>query len=159
MAKSRYLQNISTSLFCNAEIMSRTIIMQNFRLIQACFSIKIDEVWINKFCIRYDWWRRLQPTSSVSPCDYGKLATPTKSPEWNRDFLEQRWHWSNNKSLTTEQKTLNRSKWNLNKGKAADLDGIKAEKFAGRMRPTSITAKSALHGNDPDRTYGWCDEN
>ena len=41
--------------------------MQNSRLIQACFPIKIDEVWIDRFCVRYDWWRRLQRTSSVSP--------------------------------------------------------------------------------------------
>ena len=31
------------------------------------FSYQIDEVWIGRFCVRYDWWRRLQPTSSVSP--------------------------------------------------------------------------------------------
>ena len=49
------------------ERMLRTIIMQNSKLIQACFPIKIDEVWIDRFCVRYDWWRRLQPTSSVSP--------------------------------------------------------------------------------------------
>ena len=47
------------------------IIMQNSRLIHACFPIKIDEVWIDRFCVRYDWWRRLQPTSSVSPVWYG----------------------------------------------------------------------------------------
>ena len=64
---SHHLQNISTYLFCTAERMLRTIIMENFRLIQACFPIKIDEVWIYRFCVRYDWWRRLQPTSSVSP--------------------------------------------------------------------------------------------
>ena len=64
---SRYLQNISTYLFCTAEKMSRTIIIQNSRLIHARFPIKIDEVWIDRFCVRYDWWRRLQPTSSVSP--------------------------------------------------------------------------------------------
>ena len=28
---------------------------------------KIVLVWIDWFCVRYDWWRRLQPTSSVSP--------------------------------------------------------------------------------------------
>ena len=64
---SRRLQNISTYLFCTAERMLRTVIMQNSRLIQACFPIKIDEVRIDRFCVRYDWWRRLQPTSSVSP--------------------------------------------------------------------------------------------
>ena len=67
---SRRLQNISTYLFCTAERMLRTVIMQNSRLIQACFPIKIDEVRIDRFCVRYDWWRRLQPTSSVSPVWY-----------------------------------------------------------------------------------------
>ena len=61
---SRYLRNISTYLFITAE---RTIIMQNCRLIQTWFPIKIDEVWFDRFCVRNDWWRRLQPTSSVSP--------------------------------------------------------------------------------------------
>ena len=37
---SRYLQNISTYLSCAAERMSRTIIMQNSRMIQACFLSK-----------------------------------------------------------------------------------------------------------------------
>ena len=64
---SRRLQNISTYLFCTAERMLRTIIMQNSGLILACFPIKIDEVRIDRFRVRYDWWRRLQPTSSVSP--------------------------------------------------------------------------------------------
>ena len=35
----RHLQNITIYLFYAAEIMSRTIIMQNFKLIQACFPI------------------------------------------------------------------------------------------------------------------------
>ena len=64
---SRYLRNISIYFFYTAEIILKTIIMKNSRLIQACFPIKIDEVWIDRFCVRYDWWRRLQPTSSVSP--------------------------------------------------------------------------------------------
>ena len=64
---SRYLHNVNTRLFCTADRMFRTIIMQNSRLIYACFPIKTDEVWIDRFCVRYDWWRRLQPTSSVSP--------------------------------------------------------------------------------------------
>ena len=58
---------ISTYLFFTAERMLRIIIMQNSRLIQARFPIKIEEIWIDPFCVRYDWWRRLQPTSSVSP--------------------------------------------------------------------------------------------
>ena len=62
---SRYLHNVNTRFFCTADRMFRTIIMQNFRLNYACFPIKIDEVWIDRFCVRYDWWRRLQRTSSV----------------------------------------------------------------------------------------------
>ena len=49
----------------------KNVFMQNSRLIQACFPVKIDEVWTDRFCARYDWWRRLQPTSSVSPVCYG----------------------------------------------------------------------------------------
>ena len=64
---SRYLHNVNTRFFCTADRMFRTIIMQNSRLVYACFPIKIDEDWIDRFCVRYDWWRRLQPTSSVSP--------------------------------------------------------------------------------------------
>ena len=56
----RYLQNISPYLSCTTERMLRTIIMQNFRLIQACFPSKIVEVWFHRFCVRYDWWRRLE---------------------------------------------------------------------------------------------------
>ena len=64
---SCYLHNVNTRLFCTADRVFRTIIMQNSRLIYAFFPIKNDEVWIDQFCVRYDWWRRLQPTSSVSP--------------------------------------------------------------------------------------------
>ena len=64
---SRYLHNVNTRLFCTADRMFRTIVMQNSRLISACFPIKVDEVWIDRFCVRYDWRRRLQPTTSVSP--------------------------------------------------------------------------------------------
>ena len=39
MVISRYLQNITIYLFYAAAIMSRTIIMQNFRLIHACCPI------------------------------------------------------------------------------------------------------------------------
>ena len=70
---SRYLHNVNTRLFCTADRMFRTIIILNSRLIYACFPIKIDEVWIDRFCVRYDWWRRLQPTSSVSPVWYTSL--------------------------------------------------------------------------------------
>ena len=61
---SRYLQNISIYFFYTAERMLRTIIMQNSKLIQACFPIKIDEVWIDRFCVCYDWLRR--PAADVT---------------------------------------------------------------------------------------------
>ena len=63
----RYLHNVNTRIFCTADTMFRTIIMQNSRLVYACFPIKIDEVWIDRFYVRNDWWRRLQRTTSVSP--------------------------------------------------------------------------------------------
>ena len=45
----------------------RTIFMQKSKPKYACLPSKIVEVWIDRFCVRYDWWRRLHPTSSVSP--------------------------------------------------------------------------------------------
>ena len=38
---------------------------QNSRLIQACFLMIIDEVWIDLFCFHFDWWRRLQYAKSM----------------------------------------------------------------------------------------------
>ena len=73
---SRNLQNISTYLFFSAERMLRIIIIQNSRLIQAWFPITIDEVLIDQFCIYYDWWRRLQPTTSVSTVWYLVVLRP-----------------------------------------------------------------------------------
>ena len=61
---------------CTVEMMLRTIIMQNFRLLQAWFPIKIIKVWIDRYCVRYDWWRRPQLTSSVSPvCHMASWST------------------------------------------------------------------------------------
>ena len=74
MVISRYLQNINTYLFCTAERMLRTIIMQNFRLINACFLYKSTRFESTDFASRYDWWRRLQPTSSVSPVWWNEIA-------------------------------------------------------------------------------------
>ena len=54
--------------------------MQNSRLLQACFPLKIVEVWINRYCVRYDWWWRQQTTSSMSPLWY-MLA------HWGRDKM------------------------------------------------------------------------
>ena len=44
--------------------------MQKSKPKYACLPRKIVKVWIERFCVRYDWWRRLQPTSSVSPVWY-----------------------------------------------------------------------------------------
>ena len=85
---SRYLQNNSIYLFYTAEIMLKTIIMQNSRLTQACFSITIDEVWIDRFCVRYDWWRRLQPTSSVSPVCCLRRCFNVRWKSWTLDILQ-----------------------------------------------------------------------
>ena len=67
---TRYLQNISTYLSCTTQRVLRTISMQKSRPKYACLSSKIVEVWIDRICVRYDWWRRLQLTSSVSPVWY-----------------------------------------------------------------------------------------
>ena len=64
---SRYIQNISICLSSKTQRGLRTIFMQKSMPQYACLIIEIDEVWIDRFCVRYDWWRRLQPTSSVSP--------------------------------------------------------------------------------------------
>ena len=64
---SRFLQDISTYLSCTAQRVLRTIFMQKSKPKYACLPSKIVEVWIDRFCVRYDWWRRLQLTSSVSP--------------------------------------------------------------------------------------------
>ena len=63
---SRYLQYISTGLSCTAQRVLRTIFMQKSKPKYACLPSKVVEVWIDGLCVRYDWWRRLQPTSSVS---------------------------------------------------------------------------------------------
>ena len=64
---SRYLQYISTYHSCTAQRVLRTIFMQKSKPKYACLPSKIVELWIDRFCVHYDWWRRLQPTSSVSP--------------------------------------------------------------------------------------------
>ena len=48
----------------------RNIFMQKSKPKYACLPSKIVEVWIDRFCVCCDWWRRLQPTSSVSPVFY-----------------------------------------------------------------------------------------
>ena len=64
---SCFLQDISTYLSCTAQAVLRTIFKQKSKPKYKCLPSKIVEVWIDRFCVRYDWWRRLQPTSSVSP--------------------------------------------------------------------------------------------
>ena len=79
---SRYLQDISTYLSCPAQRVLRTIFMQKSKPKYACLPSKIVEVWIDRFCVRYDWWRLLQPTSSVSPvwCLWsGNMTVPTNT--------------------------------------------------------------------------------
>ena len=62
-----FLHDISTYLSATTQRVLRTTFMQKFKPKYACLHSKIFEVWIDRICVRYDWWRRLQPTSSVSP--------------------------------------------------------------------------------------------
>ena len=64
---SRYLQDICTCHSCTAQRVLRTIFIQTSKPKYACLPRKIVEVWSDRFCDRYDWWRWLQPKSSVSP--------------------------------------------------------------------------------------------
>ena len=73
---SHYLRNIIIYLFCAAQRLLRTIFMQKSKPKYACLPRKIVEVWIERFCVRYDWWRRLQLTSSVSPVCVCSLLIP-----------------------------------------------------------------------------------
>ena len=66
---------------------------------------------------------------------YAKLATLAKSPRWNRDFLEQatvevmliKQQVAQTRTKNIKQVEVIDALRNLNKGKTADLDGIKAE--------------------------------
>ena len=64
---SCYLHDSITYFSCATQRVLRALFMQTFKPKCACLPCKIIEVWIDRFCVRYDWWRRLQPTSSVSP--------------------------------------------------------------------------------------------
>ena len=64
---SRYIKNVSTCLSSKAQRGLRTIFIQKSKLKYAYLPSKIVSVWIDRFCVHYDWWRRLQPTSLVSP--------------------------------------------------------------------------------------------
>ena len=51
---------------CKTQWGLETIFMRKSKPKYAYLPSKIVAVWIDRFCLRYDWWRRLQPTSSVS---------------------------------------------------------------------------------------------
>ena len=70
---SRYIQNNSTCLSSKSQRGIRTTAIQKSKLKYAYLPSKIVAIWIDRFCVRYDWWRRLQPTSSVFPvCERGR---------------------------------------------------------------------------------------
>ena len=54
---SRYLQDINTYLPCTVQRMLRNIYiyMHKSKLKYASLPSKIVEVWIDRFCVRYDW--------------------------------------------------------------------------------------------------------
>ena len=88
---SRYIQNISTCLFHKAQRGLRTIFIKKSKPKYAYLPSKIVAVWIDRFCVRYDWWRRLQPTSSVSPVwikmNCRKWLQPDKQQECYIDIV------------------------------------------------------------------------
>ena len=63
---SHYLRNFIIDLFCAAQRLLRTIFMQKSKPKYACLPSKIVEVWIERFCVHYDWWRRLHVISVPS---------------------------------------------------------------------------------------------
>ena len=78
---SRYLLDISTYLSCGAQRLLRTIFMQNSMPKYACLPSKIVKVWIHRFCVCYDWWRRLQPMSSVPLVWYNHNKTKNNTTD------------------------------------------------------------------------------
>ena len=104
---SRYLQDISTYLSCTTQRVLRTISMQKAKLKYACLPSKIVEVWIDRFCLRYDWWGRLQPTSSVSLVWF--LLVQHQAFSWtNRELLSITSLGTNKNRLIFEPKYLHR---------------------------------------------------
>ena len=78
---SRYVLNINTCLSSKAARGLRglrTIFIQKSKLKSAYFPRKIIAVWIDWFWVRYDWWRWLQLTSSVSPVCILAVTWPPK---------------------------------------------------------------------------------
>ena len=67
---SRYLQDINTYLSCTAQRVLRTLFMQKSKPKYACLPSKIVEVWIDRFCVRYDWWRGLRPRCVPGWCTF-----------------------------------------------------------------------------------------
>ena len=60
-------KNNSTCLSCKAQRGLRTIFIEKSKPKYAYLPKKFIAVWIDWFCVCYDWWRRLQPMSSVFP--------------------------------------------------------------------------------------------
>ena len=84
---SRYMQNSSTNRSYIAQTLLRTTFIQTSKSKYVCLTSKIFEVWIDWFCVRYDWWCRLQPTSSVSPvCAVEIVLFHHKSQYWTYVF-------------------------------------------------------------------------
>ena len=93
---SRYLQDIGTYLSRTVHRVLRTMIMQKSKPKYACLPTKTTEVWIGRFCVRCDWWRRLQPTSSVSPVCLITVTDPIKESPlkqwWNATLRVGKFH-------------------------------------------------------------------
>ena len=64
----RCMQNISTYLSCTTQRVLRTPLMQKSKPKHACIPSQIVEVWIDRFRVRCDWWRRLSRRHQCSQC-------------------------------------------------------------------------------------------
>ena len=87
---SPYLQHISTYLSGTAQRVLRTIFIQKSKPKYACLPSKIVKVWIDRFCIRYDWLRRLQP--APNSMEFHWIYTPRKKSMDFHGILEVTWN-------------------------------------------------------------------
>ena len=84
MVIPRYIQNISACPSCEALSWLGTIYMQKSKTKYACSPSKIVAVWIDRFCVRYYWWRRLH---QCPQCEMSVMACQTTdNPKFNSLF-------------------------------------------------------------------------
>ena len=75
------MQHITTYFPCTPQRVLRTKLIKKSKPKYACLPSKIVEVWIDWFCVHYNWWRWLQLTSSVFPV--WLIINCISSKHWN----------------------------------------------------------------------------